>query len=412
MLERAISMRHRFSLNGGTPPVPNKASAQGFTAAQFIQLEPPVQKQIEKNYFEGTSLNSIYPITQNLYSIGGLNMHHDRHAVGRYALNESPFTTAKQKKEIDNNVKKYVPGFSIKSPYSGTGDTGFHKDVWGLQTIVLWLTDGAAFKNDFPAMVGIVTKTGHSPTDLSPLGVKTDGRIIEDLKTVFPKGKLPAGYTAPRGPDGIYGQQTDSIVAEYIRTGKAFGKSIPANIKPLFERLAAGVSSNRISQALAEKAKGLITPSAAALKIPTEMKSGAAQTAAGEPLTKLNRETGERPISRSTPPSTTVTNVFPPPMITPPAPPAPPVPPAPIAPAAPAQKKEEAKTKGGEPVEEDNTILYWGIGLGVCALLGAAVLMSDSKKKKAAGSKIPEGSTVKLPTGNATVRRNPGCNCM
>lgn len=68
--------------------------------------------------------------------------------------------------------------------------------------------------------------------------------------------------------------------------------------------------------------------------------------------------------------------------------------------------------------------MYWGIGLGVVALLGAAVLMTDNKKKKtqdgklAEGSKktqdgkLAEGSTVKLPTGSATIRRNPGCNCM
>lgn len=354
-------------LHGGVPPAPNKASAQGFTASQFIQLEPSTQEDIDRQYFEGTSLNSIYPKTQNAYSIGGTDMRHA--ALGRYALNE--FNTSKQSKETANNVAKACPGFQIVSNYSGTGDTNLHKDVWSMQTIVFWLTDGGAFAGQFPKMAGVVTKAGHSPSDLSPLKVQPNGRVVEDLKSVLPRKTLPSGETAPRGPDGIYGAQTDSILAEYIRTGKAFGKDIPSNVKPVFDRLSKGVTSNVISKAKQQKSEGLTTPAKTAANISPSLMSGAAQESAGLTLTKLNQETGRRPFSSS--------KSEPAPALVPEAQPRPQPQPQPQ------PKAKDAQTTVEDAEEEDNTMLYVGIGLGVLALAGGAFVMMNNKKKKDGG---------------------------
>lgn len=374
-------------LSGGVPPAPNKASAQGYTAAQFVQFEPWTQSEIEEAYHEGTPLNSIYPKTQNLYSIGGLGMFPLPPNFGRYALGEN--SPATQKRLIDKNVKKYIAGFTISSPYSGTGDTNFHKDIWSLQTIVFWLTDGVAFSADFPNMVGLVTKNGHNPTDLTPLKLQSDGRVIEDLKGVFPKSKLPAGETAPRGPDGIYGVQTDSILAEYARTGKAFGKKIPSNVVRLFDRVLQGVNSNEIRKARSAAASGLTTPKTTADKIPTEMKSGDAQKSAGETVTKTLRETPFIPPAADfTPPfPSEPVSALPPVPVVPPAsqdtPPAsqdtPPAPKKKSAPAAQA-KEDDVETRSGD--DDDNTFLIVGGILGAVALAGAVYLWSDSSKKK------------------------------
>jgi len=96
------------------------------------------------------------------------------------------------------------PGSTASAPATEL----FCKDLWTLQALALWVTDGLCYADQFPSMKNIVTKKGHKPNDISPL-ISASGHALFDLSSLLGNEVW--------GPDGIYGRQADSVLLSFNR---------------------------------------------------------------------------------------------------------------------------------------------------------------------------------------------------
>ena len=328
-----------------------------------------------------------------------------------------------------NKIVKKIPGFRIDTSVypNGHNDLNFIKDLFSAVTYAVWLTD-QEYNTNHSGQVGLISEyNGFSPADISTLRPQSDGRIFNfrgpksseyDLTVVLKNN--PQGPDATiLGPDGLFGNDADSVLAEVARTGKMFGKTIPQAAKPLFDRLGRGVSTTSIEQAKSARAKNPNQRSntKSAGYEPSTL-SGDAQLAMGFDVTKPLRSIGQtwgkfnpslakrlRVFSipflggakgggSKTPPS----GVILPPIHggwskTPPSgvifPPKPqPTPPndkkgKEKSEVADDKDKVKEKAKDEDTEEGSNLGLILGISAGVLVLGGVAVVIAKKKKKKA-----------------------------
>ena len=200
------------------------------------------------------------------------------------------------------NVTRKVPGFRINTNVypQGQTDVNFITDLFSAIAYAVWLTD-QSYNRGHVAQRGIVKLNGFNPADIDPLRPQSDGRIFNfrgpqsseyDLTVVLKNN--PQGETPISGPDGLYGNDADSVLAEVARTGKMFGKTIPQAAKPLFDRLERGVSSNAIEQAKADRAANPNQRSnTSSSGYDPSTLSGDAQLAMGFAVTKPLRSIGQ-----------------------------------------------------------------------------------------------------------------------
>ena len=323
------------------------------------------------------------------------------------------------------NVTRKVPGFRINTNVypQGQTDVNFITDLFSAIAYAVWLTD-QSYNRGHVAQRGIVKLNGFNPADIRPLRPQSDGRIFNfrgprsseyDLTVVLKNNPQGSGATI-LGPDGLYGNDADSVLAEVARTGKMFGKTIPQVAKPLFDRLERGVSSNAIEQAKADRAANPNQRSnTSSSGYDPSTLSGDAQLAMGFDVTKPLRSIGQS-WGNFNPALATTLNVRipnlnfanflggsklgggrskpPPGVIFPPSgggggskPPS-------DRKQTPAPRKDEGsggsnvageKAKGKDKTEEDesNLGLILGISAGVLVIAGVAVVALKKKKKKA-----------------------------
>jgi len=282
------------------PPLPSYLEGFGINACDYVQMSPMRKEQLRQQALASrNNFTAFSRFPQNQFQIGGINMLRTTN-LGRPILDSSAMPLSSLPAI---NGKQNVSG----RRYLGTGNAfslDNIRDIWSAQVIALWLTDGKAF--DQYNMSGIVTLNGHSPNNLGPLNVQSTGRVAEDLSRILkkiPSAASSRGTKFVMGPDGIYGPAFDSIIAEYVRTGKAFGATIPANVKPVFDRLASNWSSTQIDAAKSSLDK---TPKARAADTPASALTGDAQKAAGFTVTKtllgdafLQRPGSSSPIAQT-----------------------------------------------------------------------------------------------------------------
>jgi len=286
----------------------------------------------------------------------------------------------------DSRVRANFTSQGRQSYPLGLGDNNFWEDLWTLQVLALWLTDGRGWATNFPGQVGIVSKQGYRPSDVSALRPTSFGRVTLDLEPIL-RPQNNKGRKTILGPDGIYGVGSDSVLAEYIRTGKIFGANVPSSVRPAVDRLARGITSPAIDAANRSRQAGnTASQTSAASMDPTKL-SGVAQVAAGFTQTRPDRTIGQtwsnftpidltgvltRPVPGFTPTSTNTasggsqTKAADKSTET-------------TAAEEPNKKKEEDKE------EEDNTMLYVGLGIGALALIGGVAYYATQQKKKKLG---------------------------
>ncbi len=218
--------------------------------------------------------------------------------IGRYALYGDGF----DKTKINRNnrvLTAKVPGFSVnRSIYrGGYEDPNFIEDLFSAIAYAVWVTDqryNAAHKDQ----VGIIVSNGFNPSDVSPLRPQANGKIFNfggkyDLRGLLPRNPDPKA-TILLGPDGLFGNDADSVLAEIARTDKIFGKPIPRQARPLFTRLLNGVSTDAIRQAKAKRASGVVQASQTqSAGYDKSTLSGDAQFTLGMVVTKPIRTLGE-----------------------------------------------------------------------------------------------------------------------
>ena len=319
------------------PPMPHYARSLGLTDCQYLQLDPFVKEQMRLQHQD---TNSTKP-TNSVYTLGEYPMNspilfgYPNH-MGRPLL----LSRAKGFSQLRSDNSSYsakVPGFRYTGSGSAFSDSNI-RDIWSGQVLALWLSNGRVF--DQYKMNGIVTANGHSPTNLAPLKMKSNGQVTEDLSVLLKK--MPSGASARyvMGPDGVFGNAMDDILSEVARTGKIFGAAIPAAARKVFDRLLSNYSSTAIQAAKAQRQVGQTAPSNDLPETPASMLHGEAQVAAGLPQTR--RSHGDALI---TPPSTPT-----------------------VQPAIPPQKGKTTVTEKKE--EEDNTLLYAGLASGLLLIGG------------------------------------------
>jgi len=187
--------------------------------------------------------------------------------IGRYALYGDGF----DKTKIDRNnrvITAKVPGFNVnRSVYQGGyTDPKFIEDLFSAIAYTVWVTD-QTYNTLHAEQIGIIPLNGFSPSDVSPLRPQANGRIFNfggkyDLRELLPKMPPTAKRsTILAGPDGLFGNDANSVLAEIARTDKIFGKPIPPQARPLFTRLLNGVSTDAIRQAKAKRASGVVQAS-------------------------------------------------------------------------------------------------------------------------------------------------------
>jgi len=323
-----------------------------------------------------------------------------------------------------SNITRNVPGFSVnRNVYpQGETDANFITDLFSAIAYAVWLTD-QAYNERHSGQKGIVAANGFNPADISPLRPQADGRIFNfrgprsseyDLTVVLKNN--PQGPDATiLGPDGLFGNDANSVLAEVARTGKMFGRPIPQEAKPLFDRLERGVSSNAIAQAKSARAANPNQRSntQSAGYSPSTL-SGDAQLAMGFAVTKPLRSIGQSwgsfnpSIARSLRVFNIPTGILasrpPSGVVLPPSgggskPPSgvilPPRPtPQPTPKPTPQPRKDEdsvksavagdqGKAKDSDKEEDSNLGLILGISAGVLVLGGIAFVAIKKKKKKA-----------------------------
>lgn len=224
------------------------ATPPGFAIAQAKRRIPSAITTPTTNLVAQASarqqLKALRPKTRNL----GLM------PVGRAVFGAVPMDTMIS---LSNSLGAEL-GLSIApSVYEGSTRAApatalFCKDLWTLQAVALWVTDGMCYAGQFPTMSGIITKKGHNPNDLSPL-ISTTGHALFDL--------TPLLGNEVWGPDGIFGRQAESVVLSFNRgefapdsTGSSvFGKKINTDfdngpkLQATLDRIFAGVNSTRIN---------------------------------------------------------------------------------------------------------------------------------------------------------------------
>lgn len=290
----------------------------------------------------------------------------------------------------DSRVRASFTSQGRQSYPLGLGDNNFWEDLWTLQVLALWLTDGTGWKTNFPGQVGIVSNQGYRPSDVSTLRPTASGRVTLDLEPIL-RPQNNKNKKTILGPDGIYGVGSDSVLAEYIRTGKIFGASVPSSVRPAVDRLARGITSPAIDKANRDRQVGNTAPQTSAASMDPTKLSGVAQVAAGFTQTKPDRTIGQtwsnftpinltgilaRPVPGFTPPSGGTTGGG---VGTKAA-----EQPAETTKAAETDSKEKGK-KEEDKKEEDNTMLYVGLGIGAVALIGGVIYFANQQKKKKQG---------------------------
>lgn len=331
--------------------------------------------------------------------------------IGRYALYGDGF----DKTKIDRNnrvITSKIPGFSVnRSVYQGGyTDPNFIEDLFSAIAYTVWVTDqtyNAAHKDQ----VGIIKMNGFNPSDISPLRPQANGRIFNfggkyDLSGLLPRNPDPKA-TILLGPDGLFGNDANSVLSEIARTDKIFGKPIPSKARPLFTRLLSGVSTNDIQQAKSKRASGVMqVPQTQSAGYDPSTLSGDAQFTLGMLVTKPIRTLGEgwgayNPTAAT---STLLKNLSlfgkARPAVTGPLPTGPmtQTPPKESKPkrrtasdekpapkntgTKPKDTKPKTQTAGDdEPVEESDNTLYWVLGVtGGIAILGGAYFIIQKNK--------------------------------
>jgi len=273
------------------PPIPNYLMGQGITREEYIQ-----DSDIQKARMKSRAMHRLnrYPTPRALH-------------IGRPLLENRVKTLSNGKIRNDNlNYSRQLPGFR----YLGSGDSFSNdniRDIWSAQVIALWLTDGRVF--DQFKMNGVVSLNGFTKQNISPLRPQSNGRVIEDILFLRKLPSAAIANDAPyvMGPDGIFGTAVESIISEYVRTGKLFGEAIPSQLIPVYARLARNYTSNAIENAKRQAQAGQTRPSERAADTPTHMLTGDAQRAAGLAVTGnlYNDLFTQSPASSDTPSSPT-----------------------------------------------------------------------------------------------------------
>ena len=202
------------------------------------------------------------------------------------------------RKLIGENERQSTPRFDVHDfLFTGTGPhRGFTQDwledLWSAQVVASWITDWGIWKKTFPEQEGMVRAQGFMPADITPLSPQSNGRVTLDLSTVL-QPVYTIGDGIIQGPDGIYGPSTDSLFAEYARTGKIFGALIPSIAKPVFDRILASISTRDVSEARAEAARGQTASRESADAMGSSSVSGDAQINAGMEQTKPSNSLGQ-----------------------------------------------------------------------------------------------------------------------
>lgn len=195
---------------------------------------------------------------------------------------------AKLRNNNQINFNKEGARFTSVGPHTSFSKQLF-EDLWSAQVIASWLTDFNVWKNDFPQQVGLVSSQGKSPSDIKLLRPQ-NGVVISDLSSVLVKHPQMRSIM---GPDGIFGKATDDLLSEYVRTGNVFGKVVPTEGKPAFERLISSITSPRIESAKREKSAGQTAAREAASRMDDSQISGDAQINSGREKTKPAYSLGE-----------------------------------------------------------------------------------------------------------------------
>ena len=282
------------------PPAPNYIRARGITDCEYLEMDPFVKRDLHEQFLSRRDCSSPTPPTQNsTYSIGGFMMRHSNmgatprvygmgatprvygmgatprvygmgatprvYGMGAtprvYGMGATPRVYGMShlgRTVLDvSKAQNYNRGGSSVKPSSvgssgNTSSDSFIKDLWTAQVITLWVTDGKAFSD--MGMSGIVTKNGHSPSNLSPLGIGADGIATTNLKSVLPSAG--SSDTGVKGPDGMFGPSAESVIAEFAGTGKVFGKPISGNATLALSRLAQNVTTPQIKAARDARAAG------------------------------------------------------------------------------------------------------------------------------------------------------------
>lgn len=194
----------------------------------------------------------------------------------------------------NRNIAKSVSGFGF-TPDSAYGSDPFSnpmfwEDLWTIQAVTLWLTDGKVFEKNFPKQVGMISAQGFRPADPTPILRRADGRAVTDLGTVL---RPIAEYRLIQGPDGIYGNGSDSIIAEYARTGNVFGKPVPSTFQGAFNRFVQSVTSSRIADGIAQRLAGNTAPAQSAVQMSADTLAGDAQINSGFAQTRPAASMGQ-----------------------------------------------------------------------------------------------------------------------
>ncbi len=330
------------------PPMPHYARSLGITDCDYLQLDPYVKEQMRLQH---QNTNSLKP-TNSVYTLGDYPMNHSPVLFGYPNHMGRPLLISQAKNfsrlRSDNQAySKEVPGFRYTGSGAAFSDNNI-RDIWSGQVLALWISNGRVFEQY--KMNGIVTENGHSPTNLAPLKMKSNGQVTEDLSVLLKK--MPRGATARyvMGPDGVFGNAMDDILSEVARTGKVFGFSIPAAANKVFDRLLSKYTSNAIQAAKAQAQRGQTVPSNDLPETPANMLHGEAQVAAGLKQTRPSH--GDALI---TPPSTPT-----------------------VQPAIPPQQGKTTVTEDKE--EENNTLLYAGLAGGLLLIAGVGYYYYEKNK--------------------------------
>jgi hypothetical protein len=209
-------------------------------------------------------------------------------------------------------------------------------------------------------MDGIVTLNGHSPSNLSPLSVDSNGRVIQDLSSLLrqiPADARSRGTRYVMGPDGVFGPAMSDILSEYARTGRIFGSSVPSQGRKVLDRLLSKYTTSQIEAAKAESRAGPTAPSSELPETPSNLLHGEAQVAAGFEQTRPSHGDALITIPGDVEPVVTVDMGEDPTLLD-------------------GGSKVDGGSKGGNTEvtggdgEEDNTLLYAGIASAILVLGG------------------------------------------
>lgn len=210
------------------------------------------------------------------------------------------------RKLIGENTRQSTPRYKVYDfRFTGSGPhraftQDWLEDLWSAQVVASWITDWGIWKLTFPEQFGMVSAQDFDPPNINPLSPQPNGRVTLDLSTVL-QPVYTIGDGIIQGPDGIYGPSTDSLFAEYARTGKVFGKIIPTIAKPVFDRILSSISTRDIQEGLSQRSAGQTTAKESADAMEASSVSGDAQINAGMEQTKPSRSLGQTWSSVITP---------------------------------------------------------------------------------------------------------------